>query len=128
LGSENSFTCRRDTYKCYSDIYGCAYNDVALRKDESHSPVHDEKARFDEPYGQDLHLFDDQYELRAMDATIDLGSTEFRDVFSGFNEVTTCEHHLMHDRYQDSVCGLGTSVIAGIKTCLCNHTMAMIIR
>jgi hypothetical protein len=128
MGSENNFICGRDTYKCYSDVYGCAYNDVALRKDKSHSSVHDEKARFDEPYGQDLHLFDNQYELRAIDATIDLGSAEFRNVLSRFNEVTTCEHQLMHDGYQDSVCDLSTSVIAGIEACLDNHTMAISMR
>jgi hypothetical protein len=128
LELNGSLLSGQSTYKCYSNVDGCTYDDVALRKDECHSSIHDEQARLDEPYGQDLHLFHNQYKLGAIDATIDLGSAELRDVLSGFDEITACEHKLMHNRYEDGIRGLSTSVIAGLEICLGSHTIATSIR
>jgi hypothetical protein len=80
------------TYECYSNVYGCGYDNSTLRKNCRHPFVHDEKASLDEPYGRNLHLFHDQDELRAMDATLNLFTAERRNVYPWFNEVAACEH------------------------------------
>lgn len=95
------------THESYASINGRGENDFTLRKNARHTRIHDEKARFDKPNGQDLHLFHDQNKLGAINACLDLIMSEFRDVLSWFDEVTTRLHNLMHDRYQNSISRLG---------------------
>jgi hypothetical protein len=87
LASEESFTMQRGTYECYTNVYGCCYDNSALRENRRHPLVHDEKACLDEPYGQDLHLFHYQDELGAMDSSVDLFSAELGDVYPWLNEI-----------------------------------------
>jgi hypothetical protein len=61
--SEENFTMKCGTYECYTNIYGCTYDNSALWKNKRHPSIHDKKACFDEPYGQDLHLFHNQDEF-----------------------------------------------------------------
>jgi hypothetical protein len=97
---------KRYTYKGYSDIYGRAYNNSPLWKNKCHSSVHDEKTGFDEPYGQDLHLFHNQDKLGAIDASLYLFATELVNVLPWFDEVAACTHDAMHNRNENGVGGL----------------------
>jgi hypothetical protein len=85
--SEESFTMQHGTYECYSNIYRCGYDNPALRENRRHPFVHDEKACFDEPYGQDLHLFHYQDELGAMDTSLDLFTAKLGDIFPWLDEI-----------------------------------------
>lgn len=100
-----------------------------LWENKGHSSVHDEKACLDSPDSQDLHLFHNQDELRAIDAIINLSSAEIRDIFSRFDEIATGLHNTMHDRYEHGVCGLWyASVDTQLKLLMDARTIASSMR
>jgi hypothetical protein len=105
-GLEKIIIMKCGTYKGYSDIYGCAYDNSTLWKNKCHSSVHDEKAGLDEPYGQYLHLFHNQDELGAIDASLYLFIGELVNVLPWFDQIAACTYDSMHNRNENGVGGL----------------------
>jgi hypothetical protein len=60
----------------------------------------------DEPYGQNLHLFHHQDELRAINAALNLCTGELGNILSRRDEIAVCLHKLRHYSYEDGVCDL----------------------